>query len=129
MKTLAIDYGKKNIGMAVSDEIGIIAMKLKGAKVRSDAEAIGKIKQVCKLEGVQQIVLGIVEKGSMRGEIEGFALELKELIHLPVIFWNEDFSSIQSEKGTSKKFKKEKSHSESARIILQEYLDSVGTKV
>jgi putative holliday junction resolvase len=129
MKTLAIDYGKRHIGLAISDEIGIIAAKLPGLEVKDDAEALNKIMKTVRLNNVEQILMGIPDKGPIKEEITKFVVELKSTSSLPVITWNEDFSSIQSEKGTSKKFKHEKSHSEVARIILQEYLDAEGNQI
>jgi len=129
MKTLAIDYGKRHIGLAISDEIGIIAAKLPGLEVKDDAEALNKIMKAIRLNMAGQILMGIPDKGPMREEINNFITELKASSSLPVKTWNEDFSSIQSEKGTSKKFKHEKSHSEVARIILQEFLDSEGNQI
>lgn len=129
MKTLAIDYGKRHIGIAISDEIGIIAAKLPGLEVKNDNEALNKILKTIRLNNVEQILMGIPDKGPIREDINSFITKLKTASGLPVSTWNEDFSSIQSEKGTSKKFKHEKSHSEVARIILQEYLDSEGNQI
>ena len=48
---------------------------------------------------------------------------MKKNPSLTVILINEDYTSKLAERGRSRKFKKEKSHSEAARIILQEFLD------
>ena len=123
MKTLAIDFGKTNIGLAVSDETGMIATKLPGLKVSSNSAAGSKIAKITANEKVGQILVGIPQSGEIRETIREFCAVISKRTKLKVIEWNEDFTSKAAEQGTSKKFKKEKSHSEAARIILQEYLD------
>ena len=123
MKILAIDYGQRNIGLAISDEIGIIAKPLPALR------ALEKILIPIAEESPKLIILGLPAKGSIRKQIVSFGEKITSSSGLEVTYWNEDFTSIEAEVGTSKKFKKNKSHSEAARKILQEYLDNQGNRV
>lgn len=127
-KILAIDYGMRNIGLAASDELGIIAARLPGLKVKTQEEAIEGVNLLVQSLNIGKILLGMPDKGEIKKQIINFKKDLKNEVGCEIIEWNEDFSSKQAEKGTSKKFKKEKSHSEAAREILQAYLDSVQNK-
>jgi RNase H-fold protein (predicted Holliday junction resolvase) len=62
--------------------------------------------------------------------VKKFAEKLKKKIdtEIKIAFTNEVLTSKQAEQGRSKKFKKEKSDSEAARIFLQEYLDHKNLK-
>jgi len=125
MKTLAIDFGYKNIGLAFSDELGIVASKLPGLKVKTRQDAIEGLLIIIEDLGIEKILIGMPSKGKITDSIKDFKKALAKETSLEIVEWNEDFSSKQAEKGKSRKFKKEKSHSEAARILLQEYLESL----
>lgn len=134
---LAIDYGKKNIGLALSDETRQFASILPVLKIKYQKEAIEGLEQIIgSIGNIDQLVLGIplgfnFKPTEMSKEIQEFAAKLKEqefAKNLSIVFTNEIYSSQQAEKGKSKKFKQEKAHSEAARIFLQEYLDHINTK-
>jgi putative Holliday junction resolvase len=56
MKYLGIDYGKKNVGIAVSDETGNMAFP--HSVLVNDQNLIAKIEKICEQEGVKKIILG-----------------------------------------------------------------------
>ncbi len=129
MKVLSIDYGQKNIGLAISDEREIIAKAIDGLKVSNLNQAVTKIYNIILEKQINKVLIGIPSaQTQMKKEIEKFYNKLKNKTQkadykLDLEFINEDFTSKIAEKGTSKKFKKEKSHSEVARMLLQSYLD------
>ncbi len=126
MEILAIDYGDKNIGLAISDEKNIIAKRLPGLKVKNMKEAVSEITRIAQDHTINLILIGKPErKGTTQQKINRFKelLENKLNFSIKIKFINEDFTSFFAELGRSRKFKKEKSHSEAARIMLQEYLD------
>jgi putative Holliday junction resolvase len=57
-RILAIDFGKKNIGLAVSDETKTIASGLEGIRYKDKSEVIEKLKRIIKERDVEKIVLG-----------------------------------------------------------------------
>ena len=97
--------------------------------MKSKADALEKILIPIAEESPKLIILGLPAKGSIRKQIVSFGEKITSSSGLEVTYWNEDFTSIEAEVGTSKKFKKNKSHSEAARKILQEYLDNQGNRV
>lgn len=123
MITLAIDHGEKNIGLAVSDETGFIAAALPYIKAKTRLEAIEGILFVANDIKAEQLLLGLptghegVDSPQTK-KVRDFAEELKHHTDLPVTFWDETYSTKLAEK-----LNKANSHSEAARIILQEYLD------
>ncbi len=131
MKILAIDYGEKRIGLAISDELGIIASPMPVLKVFSLADAIQKIHRIIKTQGVEKVVIGLAlgpkrEETQQSIQTRYFAESLKNTNGIEIDFWNESFSTneaIKSE-GINTTRKRKNLDSEAARIILQEYLDS-----
>ncbi|MBN1331573.1 Holliday junction resolvase RuvX [Candidatus Dojkabacteria bacterium] len=123
MIILSIDYGTRHVGLAISDEREIVAMRLPSLTIKRPNDLIEGLKALRKNIVFEKILLGLPDKGENRGKIQEIAKTIQKELDIPVEFWNEDFSSKSAEKGTSKKFKKEKAHSEAARIFLQEYLE------
>ncbi|MBD3280976.1 Holliday junction resolvase RuvX [Candidatus Dojkabacteria bacterium] len=123
MIILAIDYGTRHVGLAISDEKEIVAARLPSLTIKRPEDLTDGLKSLRENVVFESVLFGLPEKGENRERIEEIAKEVGDELDIEVNFWNEDYSSKRAEKGTSKKFKKEKSHSEAARIILQEYLD------
>ncbi|MBN2016363.1 Holliday junction resolvase RuvX [Candidatus Dojkabacteria bacterium] len=130
MKYLGIDYGEKRIGLAISDETGIIAMAISALKVKSLADAVSKIHRIVRTQNIDIVVVGL-PLGSKNEETQQsiqtryFARTLESTNGAEVEFWNEAFSTVQARQYERRKRNNPKNiDSESARIILQEYLDS-----
>ncbi|MBN1915795.1 Holliday junction resolvase RuvX [Candidatus Dojkabacteria bacterium] len=126
MKTLAIDFGTKRIGIAVSDELGIAAAPIKIIKGRTNKEAIEEIARIYNKLKVQQILIGIPLKpdgshGKEANLIKDFAEELNKKITTRIIFWDEYLSSKIAEKNSNGR---KDIDDQAAAIILQEFLNS-----
>ena len=129
MKILAIDHGTKRIGLAISDELGIVAAPLEIISTKKDRQ-IQKVSEVYKEQGAEKILLGIPlnPDGTVgkQGEIvKEFGEELKSGLKAEIVYWDEYLSSKQAERKKKSKRTKENLDSEAARIILQEYLDTL----
>jgi putative Holliday junction resolvase len=127
MKILGIDYGEKNIGLAISE--GEIASPL-GAIDNKIWES--GIREICQRETVDKIVIGISE-GKMAEKTRQFGEELRKITGLPVEYWEETLTSKEAvkkmiEAGKPKMKKKLAEHAIAAALILQDYLDSRGGK-
>ncbi len=128
---LAIDYGKKKIGLAMSDETKQISGKLPLLRVNSDKEAVEGIMNIIESFGtIDKIILGLplgrdLKPTQMSVIIKKFAEKLQKELgeKINIVFTNETYSTNLAERGKNKNFKKDKSDSEAARIFLQEYLD------
>jgi putative holliday junction resolvase len=125
---LAIDYGTKRIGLAISDETETIAMPISpiiSSKANYIFDELAKLKEKFK---INKIVigspLGLDNKPTlMSNEIKQFGENLSAKIMIELIFWNETLTSHIAKKNLNKADRSGKLDSESARIILQEYLD------
>ncbi len=137
-RILGLDYGKKRIGVAVSDPLGIIAVGLPTVTFKSLSEAIVQIKQIIAGNHAQQIVVGFPY--NLRGEInqagritETFISVLEEETNLPVTKLDERFTSVIANDiikalGKSPSKSREKKDELSARLILQQYLDQLNSR-
>lgn len=134
MRTLALDVGTKTIGVAVSDELGITAngiTTIQRKDLQSDLMELGAIIDEYK---PAEIVVGVpyLEDGSVneRGErILQFSRKVAEAYSLPVIHWDESFSTVHAEEklieaNMSRKKRKKVIDKIAAVFILQEYLES-----
>jgi len=139
-RILALDYGVKRIGVALSDETNTIAF---GKEVISnDSKLFEKIDRIVLESGVGRIVIGYPLnlkglKTAQTIEVEKFELQLNDFFsklekEVDIVRYDERFTSkmaqdsmIQS--GMKKKKRQDKSNLDiiSASLILQSYLDSM----
>jgi putative holliday junction resolvase len=130
---LSLDYGKKRIGMALSDETELIAQAISMLPNKGDEKAIEKLKELLAKNPIRLILFGIPygldgKPTQMSKEIEKFAKLVNAELKIEYKLWNETLTS-KSALTNLRSSKKQKSKnkmlidSESARIILQEYLD------
>jgi putative Holliday junction resolvase len=138
MRILGLDVGTKRIGVAISDELGWTAQGIKTLH-RSDGESdLGKIRDITREYGVEKIVVGLPKNmnGSLGPQAEmalGFVQELREILDLPIITWDERLSTVEATKmltraDLSRKKRKGKVDMTAAILILQSYLDSLAGK-
>jgi len=102
-RLLGLDYGRKRIGVAITDPMGIIAQPFETWQGLSRREAIEQVKEVVEGFEVVTVVLGLPlalsgNKSKMTREVEGFADVLRAAIDVPVVFWDERLSSVASHK-------------------------------
>jgi putative Holliday junction resolvase len=134
MRILAVDPGSKRIGVALSDPSGSIATSLKVLDHTSrlvDAAAIVELAQ-----STQAALIVIGQSLDMDGKptfegrrSERFAGALKELTNLPVVLWDEAFSTFDAraarlQMGVSRRKRSGHLDSLAAVIILQSYLEA-----
>jgi putative holliday junction resolvase len=123
-KFIGIDYGEKNIGIALSDDNGRLAFP--HTVLQNDEKLLESLRKLCKENEVNSVVMG--ESRNLKGEanpILGDSLsfktkieqELNKKVHLiPEFLTTQQASRIQGQS--------EKTHASAAAIILQSFLDS-----
>ena len=131
MKILAIDYGQKRLGIAISDPLGIIAEPKPW--VPNSPKVFENLLHLIEENEIKEIVVGlpITLKGSssaMTEEVEKFIKNLTEKVSVPVFSQDERLSTMESEKmlisaDVSRKKRKDLRDSMAASIILQDYLE------
>ena len=133
-RILSVDYGKKRCGLAVTDPLKIIPG---GLATVSTSELMAFLKDYTAREQVETIVMGEPKQpNGMPSEnlprVKAFAARLrKELPDIPVVFYDERFTSVLAHKamidgGLRKKARQDKALVDeiSATIILQDYMRS-----
>lgn len=127
-KVLAIDYGRKKIGLAVGDTETAFAEPHSVIKFNTPNEGLEKVEHIIQIERVKQIVIGISE-GEMAKETKRFGQKIREETGIPVSFQDETLSTQKAQElsiraGIKRKKRKALEDAYSATLILQAYLDS-----
>ncbi len=123
---LGIDYGLKNIGLALSQ--GEIASPFKVLRIKDPSQAIQKIQKTCRTKKIKKIIIGLSEDETAQ-RTEKFAHLLCKKTSLPVIFVDETLTTqevqqkmVQAKTPLGKR--KTLSHAFAAALILQRHLDN-----
>lgn len=134
MRTMGLDYGDRNIGVAVSDAFGWTAQGLETVQKRRDGGELTRIAEIVKEHEVTEIVVGLPKNMNNtigpRGEISmAFAEQLQQKLNLPVHLWDERLTTVSAERtlleaDVSRKKRKLVIDKMAATLILQNYLDS-----
>ncbi len=132
-RILAIDFGSKRIGLALSDPLKIFAYPYK--TLSNDEKLIPDLLKIISENKVVKIILGYPlkengEKSETTKLVEDFNIKLSESTSLPVILRDERYSSsiaqeriLQSVKSKKKRQDKSLIDKTAAAVILQEFLD------
>lgn len=131
---LGIDFGQRRIGLAKSDQSGLIASAWKTITYKSIKKAIAEIVAGIKEEKIKAIVVGypIAPDGGTSGErclmIDEFVARLEEFVDLPIYTYDERESSSEAREIVQKHGKKSGRNKEridrlAAAIILQRFID------
>jgi putative Holliday junction resolvase len=132
---MAIDFGERRIGLAVSDPLGIVA---RGAGViENDARLFDRLHAIIAEYQVRIVVVGMPyradgSRGTKAGKIDQFIARLHETTDIPIETLDESFTSVEAarmlrEGGMRKRQRQQKGRVDemAARLLLQGYLDSV----
>jgi putative Holliday junction resolvase len=102
-KTLAVDHGGKRIGLAVCDELGLIAMPLRVVEVGRNRDAVfAEVAAVARAENAVRLVVGLPlnmdgTEGPQAQEARRFGDELGRRTGLPVEYVDERLTSYAAE--------------------------------
>jgi len=119
MRVLGVDFGLRHLGIALSDEEGILARPLRVLHVTSVRQAPAAVAEVAAEADAETIVVGVplgLEGEERREEVrrvQRFAHALRKVSGLDVFLTDESLSSREAEG----------EHARSAAIILQRWLD------
>lgn len=136
MRILGLDVGTKTVGVALSDEMGWTAQGIETIRINEERNKFGfeRIQELVKQYNVDTIVVGLPKNmnGTIgpRGEAcQQYAEQLRELLGIEVIMWDERLSTMAAERllisaDVSRKKRKQVIDKMAAVVILQGYLDS-----
>lgn len=128
MKIMAIDYGKINIGIALTDPLGIIAQPYLTIHYKSYKELIKRLKFICEENNVGLILVGNPllldgKDSAMSDEIKRFVTKLKKSLNIEVKLWDERYTSQLAAKLLKDFGIRNKNLDQiSASLMLEEYL-------
>ncbi len=133
---LAIDYGTKRIGLALSDPLFTFAYSFK--TILNDKNLWKELEKIITEKSVKEIILGMPvredgQKAALENEILKFKEHIQNKFKIKVVLRDEQYTSVlakrkimESVKKKSKRKNKALIDSSSAAILLQEYLDNLG---
>lgn len=134
MRILALDHGTVRIGVALSDELKMIASPLEYIPAEPFAGMLTRLKELIRDKEVDLILIGMPRNmdgsyGPAADKVREFVTALKDAIAVPIRTWDERLTSTQAnrllvEGGVRREKRKEKVDKMAAAILLQSYLDA-----
>ena len=135
MRILALDHGTKRIGVALSDQLKMIAQPLEFIAAEPFGDFLVRLKELIRTKEVELILVGMPRNmdgsyGEAAGKVREFVTVLKETITVPLQLWDERLTSSQANRvliqgNVRRADRKEKVDKMAAAILLQSYLDSL----
>lgn len=137
-RILALDFGSRRIGVAVSDPLGITAQQLPAIRREGDRKDIEAIARTAGEYGVETVVIGLPmhsdgSEGTQAARARAFGEKVRERLGLPVVPWDERMTTAQAERylidaGVRREKRKEVRDSLAAALLLQSALDARNRK-
>ena len=132
-RILALDFGSRNIGLAVSDELGLTAQGLPTYRRSNKKNDFDHLRRLIRQYAVGEIVLGLPlrmsgDEGIQAEKVQEFAEELRRRFKLPVQLFDERLTSVEAnrvlrETDMSIRRRAEVVDQLAAVLILQAYLE------
>lgn len=133
-RILALDLGDKRIGVALSDPTGTVARPLTVIRRSSRQADFEKIIDIVNTHEVNLLIIGLPvllsgDEGSRATWTRDYSRELKELLAIEVILWDESFTTADAqalirEQGKDPRRYRNRIDAVAAAFILQSYLAS-----
>jgi len=135
MRILALDHGTKRIGIAISDELKMIAQPMEFVLAEPFTDFVKRLKEIIRDKEVELILIGMPRNmdgsyGPAALKVQEFIAVLKDMVAIPIKTWDERLTSAQAQRfliqgGVRRQERKEKVDKMAASILLQSYLDSL----
>jgi putative pre-16S rRNA nuclease len=133
-RILALDYGTKRIGVALSDELGWTAQPLETFERRTLDRDVAHVASLVQSHAVREVVLGFPlqldgREGPAIQAMRNFAAHLEQGLPVPLVLWDERLTTKAAEDlliaaDVSRKKRKGAVDRVAAAILLQSYLAS-----
>jgi putative Holliday junction resolvase len=134
MRTMGLDVGERRVGVAIADELGMIASPV-GVVHRGDGD-LERILETARVQGAGVVVIGLPtgmsgREGPQAATVRAFAETLRKASGeaLEIVFWDERLTSTMAERALGAQGRKKNRRSGeidamAAAFILQGYLDA-----
>jgi putative Holliday junction resolvase len=133
-RALGIDHGDARIGVAISDDLGMLAHPLETIHIKEVADPVARIAALVTSRDVGQIILGLPRNmdgsyGPAAEKVRAFAEMLRAACTCEVKLWDERLTSVAAQRslheaGRNVKDSREVIDQVAAQLILQGWLDS-----
>lgn len=132
LRILAIDYGRRRIGLAISDELSLTEQPLAAIERKNRRTDLSRLRDLVKQNGVGAILIGLPlhlsgEQSEMATEATRFADRLQKELRLPVKLRDERLTSWEAKQMAAELGLRKNADIDSlaAAILLREYLDEI----
>lgn len=132
-RSLGIDHGEARIGLAISDDLGMLAHPLETIHLKT-VEPVPRIAEIVARDDIGMIVLGLPRNmdgtyGPAAEKVKAFAEKLRAAVPCPVKLWDERMTTKAAQRGlhaAGRNTKQSRSviDQAAAQLILQGWLDS-----
>jgi putative Holliday junction resolvase len=133
---LALDFGRARIGVAISDELRLLAHPLE--TISANQQPAARIAEIVCEKRVDHVVAGIPRQmngqiGSAATEVLDFVEKLRAILPCPIVTWDERLTTAAAHRAlrdAGKKTRHTRGYVDqvAAQMILQSYLDSRSLK-
>ncbi len=134
MRILGIDHGTKRIGLAISDELGVIAQPLEFVPAEPFDKFLARLREIIREKEVELLLIGMPRNmdgsyGPAALKVQEFAAVLRDTVGIPIKMWDERLTSAQANRfliqaNVRRDQRKQKVDKTAAAILLQSYLDA-----
>jgi putative Holliday junction resolvase len=102
-RILAVDWGERRIGLAVSDDLGVLATGLPTLEIRGEAEAVARVADTIRTVEADSVVVGLPltlkgERGEAARAVERFSEALRRATPVEVSLYDERLTSALAER-------------------------------
>jgi len=129
---LALDFGRARIGVAISDELQLLAHPVE--TILANERATSRVVQLVRERNVEHVVVGIPKRmngqiGTAATEALEFVEKLRAVLPCPVVTWDERLTTVAAHRAlrdAGKKTRHTRGYIDqvAAQMILQSFLDS-----
>lgn len=133
-RILALDLGRKRIGVAVSDELGIVARALTTLESRGRNADAAAIVALVDAQTAGRVLIGLPlhlsgEHGAQADKVRKFGTYLAGRLAVPVEYWDERYTTVEAARllraaGVAPQKQRDQIDAAAAAILLQSYLDA-----
>ncbi len=133
-RVLGIDHGDARIGLAMSDELGMLAHPLETVALKDTPDPIAHIAAVVAAKDIGTIIIGLPKNmdgtlGAAAEKVRIFVEKLRAKVTCPVRLWDERLTTVAAQRslhevGRNAKQSRQVIDQVAAQLILQGWLDS-----
>lgn len=130
---LGIDFGKVRVGLAISDELGLLAHALETLRISNRNKVVEQIAQIVHEKKIERVVVGLPRNmdgshGPSANEALAFVANLRARLPCEVVTWDERLTTLSANRAlreAGRKTRETRGYVDqvAAQMILQDYLD------